>query len=93
MTHLMSRAWPHVNVPNRHADINSVSVRHRPHLIDVSLSHLAPAYVDEEYPITVSVTNVDEHNISVVVDVLLQPGEDDTGVFSGLMYPPYSMLM
>ena len=57
------------------------SVRHRSHLVDVSLSHPAPAYLDEEYPITISVTNVDDHDLSVVVDVLLQPPADDSGMF------------
>jgi trafficking protein particle complex subunit 11 len=58
------------------------SVCHRPHVIDVSLSHQPPAYLDEEYPIIVSVTNVDDHDLNVVVDVLLHPAEDDTGMFS-----------
>ena len=57
------------------------SVRHRPHQIDVSLSHPTPAYLDEEYPVTISVTNVDDHDLSIVVDILLQPAEDDTGMF------------
>jgi trafficking protein particle complex subunit 11 len=49
--------------------------------VDVLLSHPTPAYLDEEYPITISVTNVDDHDLNVVVDVLLHPAEGDTGMF------------
>jgi len=35
------------------------------------------ALLDEEYPIVINVTNVDERYLDVVVDVLLQPTEVD----------------
>ncbi|KAG2132301.1 Gryzun, putative trafficking through golgi-domain-containing protein [Suillus bovinus] len=58
-------------------DCSSVVIRHRPHQLAVSLSHQAPALLDEEYPIVIAITNVDERYLDVVVDVLLQPTEVD----------------
>ncbi|KAG0708617.1 Gryzun, putative trafficking through golgi-domain-containing protein [Suillus ampliporus] len=58
-------------------DCSSVVVRHRPHELSVSLSHQAPALLDEEYPIVIDITNVDERHLDIVVDVLLQPTEID----------------
>lgn len=58
-------------------DCSSVVVRHRPHELTVSLSHQAPALLDEEYPIVIDITNVDERHLDVIVDVLLQPTEVD----------------
>jgi hypothetical protein len=59
------------------SDYSSVVVRHRPHELAVSLSHQAPALLDEEYPIVIDITNVDERHLDIVVDVLLQPTEED----------------
>lgn len=53
------------------------SVQHRPHELTISFSHQAPALLDEEYPIVIDVTNLDERHLDVVVDVLLQPTEVD----------------
>lgn len=58
-------------------DYSSVVVRHRPHELAVSLSHQAPALLDEEYPIVIDITNVGERHLDVIVDVLLQPTEVD----------------
>lgn len=58
-------------------DCSSVVVRHRPHELAVSLSHQAPALLDEEYPIVIDITNIDERHLDVVIDVLLQPTEVD----------------
>lgn len=58
-------------------DHSSVVVRHRPHDIAISLSHQAPALLDEEYPIVIEITNIDERHLDVVIDVLLQPTEVD----------------
>jgi hypothetical protein len=52
-------------------------VRHRPHRVEVTLVHQAPAYLDEEYPIAIDITNMDDRPLEVVVDVLLQPTEID----------------
>ncbi|EGN92744.1 hypothetical protein SERLA73DRAFT_98785 [Serpula lacrymans var. lacrymans S7.3] len=55
----------------------STSVHHRPHQLAVSFSHEAPALVDEEFPIVINITNTDERDLDVVIDVLLQPTEFD----------------
>ncbi|THH12527.1 hypothetical protein EW146_g7608 [Bondarzewia mesenterica] len=69
-------------VPVRRDNCSEVVVRHRPHLVQVSLSHHAPAYLDEEYPITIDITNLDNRAFHVVLDVLLQPTEiDEAGEF------------
>lgn len=51
------------------------SVRLRPHLVNVSLSHETPPYLGEEYPISVEVTNLDERELEIVADVMLHPSE------------------
>jgi hypothetical protein len=43
----------------------------------VFLDHQNTAYLDEEYPITINITNTDTQDLEVVVDVLLQPTETD----------------
>jgi trafficking protein particle complex subunit 11 len=43
----------------------------------VSFDHQSPAYLDEEYPITIDITNTDNQELDIVVDVLLQPTEID----------------
>lgn len=53
------------------------SVKHRPHEILVSIRHDAPAYLDEIYPITIEVTNLDDKDLDVTLDILLQPTDVD----------------
>ncbi len=56
------------------------SVRYRSHSVELDLSHPSPACIDEEYPITIEVTNVDDQDLEIFVDILLQPTEvDDAG--------------
>ena len=43
----------------------------------MSLSHHAPAFLDEKYPIVIDITNADDRDVAVVVDVLLQPIDID----------------
>jgi trafficking protein particle complex subunit 11 len=43
--------------------------------VQVALTHDAPPYLGEEYPITVEVTNVDDRELEIVVDAMLQPSE------------------
>ncbi|KAJ3553164.1 hypothetical protein NM688_g3760 [Phlebia brevispora] len=62
--------------------LSSVTVRHRPHNVQVSLSHNAPAYVGEEYPITIEVINADDRTLEITTDVLLQPSEIEAAVHS-----------
>jgi hypothetical protein len=42
------------------------------------LAHQPPAYLNENYPIIIDVTNVDNREFEVVVDVLLPPTEIDS---------------
>ncbi|OCH86086.1 hypothetical protein OBBRIDRAFT_890731 [Obba rivulosa] len=59
---------------------SELHIHHRPHKIQVSLAHHAPAYLGEEYPIVVEVCNTDERELDMVMDVLLQPTEYDEAV-------------
>lgn len=52
-------------------------VRHRPHNLTVSLDHQSPAYLDENYPIVINITNTDDRELDIVIDILLQPTEID----------------
>lgn len=45
--------------------------------MSVSIQHDAPAYLDEIYPTTIAVTNVDDEDLEVVLNVLLQPSDAD----------------
>lgn len=56
-------------------------VNHRAHQLEISFQHEAPAYLDQDYPITIEVTNTDIRDLDVVVNILLQPTEiDDAGM-------------
>ncbi|KAK2463095.1 hypothetical protein APHAL10511_004750 [Amanita phalloides] len=56
-------------------ECSSMIVKHRPHDIRLSISHEAPAYIDEEYPIEINVTNDDTREMDITVDILLLPSE------------------
>ena len=56
---------------------DSLSVSYRPHSLNVSLIHQVPAYLDEEYPIVINITNEDDRALDVILDILLQPSEID----------------
>ena len=61
--------------------IFSRRVNHRAHQLKISFHHEAPAYLDQDYPITIEVTNIDIRDLDVVVNILLQPTEiDDAGM-------------
>ncbi|KAK7036442.1 hypothetical protein VNI00_011639 [Paramarasmius palmivorus] len=64
-------------IPIKRESYSSVNVRHRPHVVTVSLKHSAPAYLNEVYPITVEVINSDDKELDVSMDVLLLPTELD----------------
>ena len=56
------------------------SVRHRPYSVSVKIEQHAPAYIGEDYPILIDITNTDDRSLEVTLDVLLQPTEvDDAG--------------
>jgi hypothetical protein len=57
-----------------------VTVRYRPHRLQVSLTHQSPAYLDEEYPIVISIANDDYRALDILLDVLLQPTDIDEAV-------------
>ncbi|KAJ7496837.1 Gryzun, putative trafficking through golgi-domain-containing protein [Mycena latifolia] len=73
----LSSVTPPRFIPVARDDFNSVVIRHRPHDIVMSLSHQAPAYLNEDYPIVIEVTNADDRELEVTADVLLQPTEID----------------
>jgi hypothetical protein len=56
------------------------SINPLPHQLSVTISHASPAYLDEEYPITLSIANTDRRPLFIDVDVLLQPTEIDTAI-------------
>ena len=61
-------------------------VNHRAHQLKISFHHEGPAYLDQEYPITVEVTNTDIRDLGVVVNILLQPTEiDEAGMLVVLL--------
>ena len=45
----------------------------------MDISHAGNALVGEGYPVTISVNNHDIRSLSLTMDVLLQPAEDETG--------------
>jgi hypothetical protein len=57
----------------------------------VSLSHHAPAFLDEEYPIVINITNADDRDMAVVVDVLLQPIDIDHAGMPSFNLVPFNL--
>jgi hypothetical protein len=51
----------------------------KPHVLDISLASAAPAYMEEQFPITVEIRNDDSRAFDVWIDVLLYPTEDPSG--------------
>ena len=64
-------------VPIRREDHTTVKVRWRNHRIQVAISHDGPAYIGEEFPLEINITNEDARELAVVLDVRLQPTEID----------------
>ncbi|KAG2016097.1 glutathione transferase omega-1 [Coprinopsis cinerea AmutBmut pab1-1] len=69
-------------IPVNRQEFSFAIVKHRPHLVDVSISHHTPSYLDEDYEIHIQVTNRDEKELDVTVDILLQPSDIDYAVNS-----------
>ncbi|KAI0753080.1 Foie gras liver health family 1-domain-containing protein [Daedaleopsis nitida] len=66
-------------VPMRREDHSSVRVRYRSHRVQVAIEHDGPAFIGEEFPIEINVTNQDDRELDFIIDVLLQPTElEDT---------------
>ncbi|KAG7091150.1 hypothetical protein E1B28_010203 [Marasmius oreades] len=76
----LSCLYPVRFIPITREDYSSVNVKHRPHKVTVSVNHRQPAYLNENYPITIQVTNVDDAELDVVVEVLLLPSDLDYAV-------------
>ncbi|KAG8874127.1 hypothetical protein FRB97_006117 [Tulasnella sp. 331] len=60
------------------ADCSVAIVRPKPHLLQVRFDHRSPAFVGEKYPVLIEIFNEDKRDLEVVVDVLLQPTEDES---------------
>lgn len=59
----------------------STRVKHRTHHLKLTFHHHAPAYLDEDYPIEIEVTNTDTRDLQVSISLLLQPLEtEDVGM-------------
>ncbi|KAI0645251.1 Gryzun, putative trafficking through golgi-domain-containing protein [Trametes meyenii] len=67
-------------VPIRREDHSAVHIHYRSHQVQVAISHEGPAYIGEEFPIEINITNADDRELDVVLDVLLQPTEIDEAV-------------
>ncbi|KAG5731761.1 UPF0636 like protein [Termitomyces sp. T112] len=85
LRHYTSTGWLASVEPPRFLPVereisSSLSVKHRSHTLEISLSHELPAYLDEQYPITIGITNVDSRPFDVVVNVLIPPTEIDGAV-------------
>ncbi|KAM0752891.1 hypothetical protein T439DRAFT_323501 [Meredithblackwellia eburnea MCA 4105] len=66
------------DIPLLQPDPFSCSVYHRNLQVTAIIDHKAPAYLDEEFDIDIDVQNDDAVEIEVFLDILLQPGEDDS---------------
>ncbi|KAF9809102.1 hypothetical protein IEO21_07571 [Rhodonia placenta] len=73
----LNKVEPLTFVPIRREHYSTVTVRHRPHKVEVNISHHAPALIGEEFPICINVKNFDDRDMDIVVDALLQPTEID----------------
>ncbi|KAJ3501987.1 hypothetical protein NLJ89_g9091 [Agrocybe chaxingu] len=67
-------------VPVKREHSHSTVVKHKPHLLNVTFQHHAPAYLDEDYPVNIEITNTDSRDLGVVVSFLLQPTEIDHAI-------------
>ncbi|KAL1746670.1 Gryzun, putative trafficking through golgi-domain-containing protein [Schizophyllum fasciatum] len=67
-------------LPVERDNASSVAVRHRPYSVSVKIEQHEPAYIGEDYPIVIDITNTDDRSLEVTLDVLLQPTEVDDAV-------------
>ncbi|EPQ55211.1 hypothetical protein GLOTRDRAFT_41884 [Gloeophyllum trabeum ATCC 11539] len=64
-------------LPLQRLEYSFVTIRYQPHQLRIRLHHQEPAYLNEEYPITIDITNIDGRELEVVIDALLHPTELD----------------
>ncbi|KAG8957730.1 hypothetical protein FRC03_009851 [Tulasnella sp. 419] len=65
-------------IPVYRTNSSTTNVRPKPHLLDLQFEHPSPAYMNERYPIQMNIKNNDERELELIVDVLLQPSEDES---------------
>lgn len=75
---LVSSAEPFKFIPVHRTATSVCTVRPKPHALHVEFQHSAPAYLDEQYPLLIKISNIDERELDTVVDVLLHPSEDES---------------
>ncbi|KAG8930220.1 hypothetical protein FRC01_003141 [Tulasnella sp. 417] len=75
---LASSAGPYKFIPVHRTATSVCIVRPKPHSLHVEFQHSAPAYLDEQYPLLIKISNLDERELDTVVDVLLHPAEDES---------------
>lgn len=44
--------------------------------MEVDVTHPAPAYLEESYPVTIAISNKDSRPIDVWLDILIHPSEE-----------------
>ncbi|KDR75635.1 hypothetical protein GALMADRAFT_268205 [Galerina marginata CBS 339.88] len=76
----LSSVAPPRFIPVHGQEYHSTIAKHRAHLLKLAFHHHAPAYLDEDYPIEIEVTNTDTRDLDVIINVLLQPTEIDDAV-------------
>ncbi|KLO13661.1 hypothetical protein SCHPADRAFT_852230 [Schizopora paradoxa] len=65
-------------IPMRRNNVSVLRIKEKRHDVNVKFIHEDHAFVDERFPVTISVTNMDAMELEILVDVLLQPSEDDS---------------
>ncbi|KAF8963658.1 Gryzun, putative trafficking through golgi-domain-containing protein [Flammula alnicola] len=76
----LSSVNPPKFIPIQREEYRSTTVKHRAHHLKARFHHNAPAYLDEDYPIEIEVTNTDTCDLDVIISFLLQPTEIDDAV-------------
>ncbi|GJJ08598.1 hypothetical protein Clacol_002817 [Clathrus columnatus] len=61
-----------------HRDASCLIIRRKACQIELKITHDSFAYLDERFPITITVGNLDECDINVTLDILLQPTPDES---------------
>lgn len=62
-------------IPIQREEHHSTVVKHRTHHLKLAFHHHAPAYLDEDYPIEIEITNTDTRDLQASISLLLQPLE------------------
>lgn len=78
---LQPSAWflNSTSIPLQHASPRVCSVRPKQLQVDLEIMHAAPAYLGEAFAVQVEVTNKEGVEVEVVLDLFLQPRDDNSG--------------